>query len=93
MFGLQEGVTPLSGEEAAKFLPGLLGGASTAPAEVDDGAPWHDPVMPLADRMKLAEGRPLQRRMMAAMAQQDCGQCGYNCHDYSQALFGRQRSD
>ena len=33
--------------------------------------------------MKLAEGRPLPRRMMAAMAQQDCGQCGYNCQDYS----------
>jgi len=43
--------------------------------------------MPIADRMKLAEGRPLRRRMMAAMAQQDCGQCGYNCHDYSAALF------
>src|SRR3977135_186536 len=25
--------------------------------------------------------------MMAAMAQQDCGQCGYNCEDYSNALF------
>jgi sulfite reductase (NADPH) flavoprotein alpha-component len=87
VFGLQEGVTPLSGEEAAKFLPGLTGGASTVPGDVDDGAPWHDPAMPLADRMKLAEGRPLQRRMMAAMAQQDCGQCGYNCQDYSQALF------
>jgi sulfite reductase (NADPH) flavoprotein alpha-component len=37
--------------------------------------------------MKLAAGRPLQRRLMAAMAQQDCGQCGYNCHDYSNALF------
>ncbi len=43
--------------------------------------------MPMAERMKLAEGRPLRRRMMAAMAQQDCGQCGYNCHDYSEALF------
>ena len=29
--------------------------------------------------MKLADGRPLRRRMMAAMGQQDCGQCGYNC--------------
>ena len=56
-------------------------------AEADDGAPWHDPAMPLADRMKLAEGRPLPRRMMAAMAQQDCGQCGYNCKDYADALF------
>ncbi len=56
------------------------------PAEDDDGAPWHDPAMPLADRMKLAEGRPLRRRMMAAMGQQDCGQCGYNCQDYSDAI-------
>src|SRR5262249_18049203 len=56
----------------------------------DDGeAPWHDQTMVMADRMKLAEGRPLRRRMMAAMAQQDCGQCGYNCQDYSDAIFGR----
>ena len=45
--------------------------------------------MPLADRMKLAEGRPLPRRLMAAMAQQDCGQCGYNCQDYADALFAK----
>ena len=45
--------------------------------------------MPIAERMKLAEGRPLRRRMMAAMAQQDCGQCGYNCNDYSDAIAGK----
>ena len=39
--------------------------------------------------MKLAEGRPLRRRMMAAMAQQDCGQCGYNCNDYSEAIASK----
>jgi sulfite reductase (NADPH) flavoprotein alpha-component len=56
----------------------------------DDGeAPWHDQTMPIADRMRLAEGRPLRRRMMAAMAQQDCGQCGYNCHDYSEAIASK----
>jgi sulfite reductase (NADPH) flavoprotein alpha-component len=56
----------------------------------DDGeAPWHDQTMPIADRMKLAEGRPLRRRMMAAMAQQDCGQCGYNCNDYSDAIVSK----
>jgi sulfite reductase (NADPH) flavoprotein alpha-component len=54
----------------------------------DDGeAPWHDQTLPIAERMKLAEGRPLRRRMMAAMGQQDCGQCGYNCEDYADALF------
>ena len=49
--------------------------------------------LPLAERMKLAEGRPLRRRMMAAMAQQDCGQCGYNCEDYSErAVPARKKS-
>jgi sulfite reductase (NADPH) flavoprotein alpha-component len=66
-------------------------GAVLAPTgDGDDGeAPWHDQTMPIADRMKLAEGRPLRRRMMAAMAQQDCGQCGYNCHDYSEAIVSK----
>ena len=53
----------------------------------DDGdAPWHDPAMAIDDRMALAKPRPLRRRMMAAMAQQDCGQCGYTCEDYSNAI-------
>jgi sulfite reductase (NADPH) flavoprotein alpha-component len=57
--------------------------------EEDDGAPWHDQTMPIADRMKLAEGKPVRRKMMAAMAQQDCGQCGYNCNDYSDAIASK----
>ena len=40
--------------------------------------------------MTLAEGRPLRRRMMAAMAQQDCGQCGYNCEDYSNLIVAKK---
>lgn len=59
--------------------------AGMAPAE-DDDAPWHDPAMPLGERMALAEGKPIQRKLMAAMAQQDCGQCGYDCHHYSKAI-------
>jgi sulfite reductase (NADPH) flavoprotein alpha-component len=89
LFGLEAGVTPLSDAEVTALLPGLISGSAAAPVEVDDGAPWHDPAMPLPDRMKLAEGRPLPRRMMAAMAQQDCGQCGYNCADYSGALVAK----
>jgi sulfite reductase (NADPH) flavoprotein alpha-component len=76
------GITPLSPQDAAALLAG-----GTAPAaDEDDGAPWHDQTMPLADRLKLADGRPLRRRMMAAMGQQDCGQCGYNCQDYADAI-------
>src|SRR5690348_3055488 len=78
---LNENATPLSAEQGAAIVEGAVG-------DGDDGeAPWHDQTMPIADRMKLAEGRPLRRRMMAAMAQQDCGQCGYTCENYSNALF------
>jgi sulfite reductase (NADPH) flavoprotein alpha-component len=90
LFSLEEGVTPLSRADVAKLLPGFIDEGTPPPVEADDGAPWHDPAMAINDRMKLAEGRPLRRRMMAAMAQQDCGQCGYNCHDYSEALFAKK---
>jgi sulfite reductase (NADPH) flavoprotein alpha-component len=52
----------------------------------DDGAPWHDPGLQIAERMTMAQGRPLRRRMMAAMAQQDCGQCGYTCETYADEI-------
>jgi sulfite reductase (NADPH) flavoprotein alpha-component len=78
-----DGPTPLSAGQGAAMLQGPAG-------DGDDGeAPWHDQTMPIADRMKLAQGRPMRRRMMAAMAQQDCGQCGYNCHDYSEAIASK----
>jgi len=83
---LNEGATPLSAEQGAAVMQGAAGDA-------DDGeAPWHDQTLPIAERMKLAEGRPLRRRMMAAMAQQDCGQCGYNCHDYSDAIASKSEA-
>jgi sulfite reductase (NADPH) flavoprotein alpha-component len=58
------------------------------PARVaaEDDHPWHDMALPLEERMELAEGRPLPQRLMAAMAQQDCGQCGYLCKTYAEAI-------
>jgi sulfite reductase (NADPH) flavoprotein alpha-component len=91
LLSLDGGVTPLSAEEAAALMPRGLAPAPTAKGPLDDGddgeTPWHDQTIPLGERMKLAEGRPLRRRLMAAMGQQDCGQCGYNCADYSDAIF------
>ena len=69
----------------------MAGGAAPT-VEQDDGAPWHDQTMPMADRMKLAEGKALRRRMMAAMGQQDCGQCGYNCQDYADAISSNKEA-
>jgi sulfite reductase (NADPH) flavoprotein alpha-component len=54
--------------------------------DAGDGAPWHDAAMPIEERMQLADGRPLPRKLFAAMAQQDCGQCGYLCETYSAAI-------
>jgi sulfite reductase (NADPH) flavoprotein alpha-component len=52
----------------------------------DDEAPWHDPTYKMTERMEMAKDRPLRRRMMAAMAQQDCGQCGYTCETYADEI-------
>jgi sulfite reductase (NADPH) flavoprotein alpha-component len=97
LLSLDGGVNALSSAETAALMNEVMGsepagaaGAATARGPLDDGddgqAPWHDPAMPLGERMELAEKRPLRRRMMAAMGQQDCGQCGYNCEDYANAI-------
>jgi sulfite reductase (NADPH) flavoprotein alpha-component len=77
------------------FLAGLYGGGQAAATPVADETdlPWHDPALEMAERMALAEGRPLADRLMAAMAQLDCGQCGYLCRTYSAAVAeGRETS-
>ena len=83
LLGDAQGASAL-GDAEAKALGAPA--ASAARADNDD-APWHDPSMKIEDRMQMAKARPLAPRLMAAMAQQDCGQCGYNCADYANALF------
>ena len=80
-----ESVTPLLSEQAAA----LIGDAAVADDD-DIDTPWHDQTLPMTERMTLADGKPLRWRMMAAMAQQDCGQCGYDCKNYSDAIFSRK---
>ncbi len=75
-------VTALSSGEAQALM-------GEAP---DEDAPWHDPAMEITERMALAAGKPLKRRMFAAMAQQDCGQCGYLCETYSAAIADGKES-
>lgn len=80
-YGLSAGASPAS-------LPAQAGTVSeTTPlGEEEEDFPWHDMSLPLDERMGLAEGRPLPQRLMAAMAQQDCGQCGYLCKSYAAAV-------
>ncbi len=89
---------PFTAEQRAwlnGFLAGVYGGAReaaaggqmsvAAPAE-DEDFPWHDPALGLDERLSMAAGKPPARRYMAAMAQLDCGQCGYLCQTYAEAI-------
>jgi sulfite reductase (NADPH) flavoprotein alpha-component len=72
------------------FIACLLAEDATPPAiapvtEPED-LPWHDPVLALDERLELAAGRQPAHRLMAAMAQLDCGQCGYFCESYAVAI-------
>ena len=80
------GITPLSSEQGAA----LMQGGGIAAGEDESDTPWHDQSLAIAERMKLAEGRSTRMRLMAAMAQQDCGQCGYDCKNYSKAIVERK---
>ena len=84
--GLQAGATlPLNGSQMA-HAAALTAPEVAAPAVVEEDFPWHDPAIALDDRLSLAESRPLPRRLMAAMAQLNCGSCGYDCRRYAEAI-------
>lgn len=68
------------------------GHPSLLPAEEED-FPWHDASIVLEDRLKLAESQPVERKLMAAMAQLDCGACGYFCQTYGEAIARGQEKD
>ena len=84
--GFFAGLLSLDAKAGAAAFDGAMPDAAAKALAEDDGAPWHDAAMPMPERMQLAEGKPLPRRLFAAMAQQDCGQCGYLCETYSKAI-------
>lgn len=82
------------------FFAGLMGlqaptDAPTIPvaAEEEQDHPWHDPALSLDERMKLAEAKPIRLKLMAAMGQLDCGQCGYLCQSYAAAIADGSEKD
>ncbi len=75
------GATPALTNGLSGSLPG--GGSAQT---VEEDFPWHDPTMTMEERLPLSAGKPLNRVLMSAMAQQDCGQCGYLCQTYAEAI-------
>ncbi len=86
-------VAGLLGMERGQAAPGAQPEAPAAAPQVDEDFPWHDPTLALDERMKLASGRPFERQLMAAMGQLDCGQCGYLCKTYAEAIAGGAEAD
>lgn len=88
------------------FFAGLMGARTNAVAaapmsapapapaiEAEEELPWHDPALSLDERLKLADGKKPERQLMAAMAQLDCGACGYLCKTYSEAIARGEEKD
>lgn len=73
-------------QQAAGFLAGEAPAEPVEEEEDYDDAQWHDPGLMIDDRLALAEGKPKAAKLMAAMAQLDCGSCGYLCKTYSAAI-------
>src|SRR5438552_2935645 len=88
---VQSGVPAMAAAPAMATV-GAPAEAPAAPVE-DEDFPWHDPALSLDERLKLADGRSHERMLMAAMAQLDCGACGYLCQSYSEAIARGEEKD
>src|SRR5581483_4663906 len=81
-------------ERVLASVPGApIAGSVPVAAPAEEDFPWHDPTLPLSERVQLAKGRPIAQRLMAAMGQLDCGQCGYQCQTYAAAIARGEESD
>jgi sulfite reductase (NADPH) flavoprotein alpha-component len=92
---------PFSTEQRAwlnGFFAAYLGvdgtpGTTEAEPEEHEEFPWHEPTLSLAERLELAKEAKPERQLMAAMAQLDCGQCGYLCQTYAEAVWSGAEAD
>ena len=55
--------------------------------------PFHNESLTLAERMQLAESGGVETKLFAAMAQTDCGACGWDCQGYAHALATGESND
>jgi hypothetical protein len=62
-------------------------------AKPSEEAPWHNPDLPMPERMKLAEKGTLKDKLFAAMAQTDCTACGWDCEGYAAAIAKGETQD
>ena len=78
------GIEERYGESSSNGATALV--ESSIEEEEEEDFPWHDDSLMIDERMELAKDRPQKRQLMAAMAQLDCGTCGYLCQTYAEAI-------
>ncbi len=69
---------------------------SSAPAPEAKAAPtvpFHDEHLTLPERMEMAKDGDLKTKLFAAMAQTDCGACGWDCEGYAEAIATAETKD
>jgi NADH-quinone oxidoreductase subunit B len=84
-------VTDIEIKEAA--APELISGDSTDGASPT--APFHREDLTLPERMEMAVemGGKFETKLFAAMAQTDCGACGWDCEGYANAIAEGETKD
>ena len=79
--------------EAAGVTAAVLEAAAPEVVPAAPSVPFHDEHLTLAERMQLAEGGDLKTKLFAAMAQTDCGACGWDCEGYAEAIANGETKD
>jgi NADH-quinone oxidoreductase subunit C len=70
-----------------------LAGEVAPTAQPTPDAPFHDPDIPLNERMQMAKEGDLKMKLFAAMAQTDCTACGWDCEGYAEAIATGETND
>jgi hypothetical protein len=84
--------------EAAGVTAAVLEAAAPEVVPESGASPaiaFHNENLTLPERMKIAEemGADLKMKLFAAMAQTDCGACGWDCEGYAEAIAAGETKD
>ncbi len=82
--------SPAPAEQAAAPVP-----PPEEPVVATSSAPFHKEDLTLPERMAMADemGGGLETKLFAAMAQTDCGACGWDCEGYAKAIATDETND
>jgi len=86
---------PAPSGQAGAPVPTQEAAPEPVAAEAAATAPFHKETLTLPERMTMAEemGGGFETKLFAAMAQTDCGACGWDCEGYAHAIADGETND